>query len=75
MQTIEESAKQMLTATQFFINYSTKGLIKSGKVRKEDEDHLILAFMELMEQETQEFKRKFNCTLPNEPRESRIFTF
>lgn len=26
MQTIEESAKQMLTATQFFINYSTKGL-------------------------------------------------
>ena len=68
MQTIEESAKQMLTATQFFINYSTKGLIKSGKVRKEDEDHLILAFMELMEQEAQEFKRKFNRTLPNEPR-------
>lgn len=75
MQTIEESAKQMLTATQFFINYSTKGLIKSGKVRKEDEDHLILAFMELMEQEAQEFKQKFNRTLPNEPRESRIFTF
>lgn len=75
MQTIEESAKQMLTATQFFINYSAKGLIESGKVRKEDEDHLILVFMELMEQETQEFKRKFNCTLPNEPRESRIFTF
>ena len=75
MQTIEESAKQMLTATQFFINYSTKGLIKSGKVRKEDEDHLILAFMELLEQEAQEFKRKFNRTLPNEPRESRIFTF
>ena len=68
MQTIEESAKQMLTATQFFINYSIKGLIKSGKVRKEDEDHLILAFMELMEQEAQEFKRKFNRTLPNEPR-------
>ena len=75
MQTIEESAKQMLTATQFFINYSPKGLIESGQVRKEDEDHLILAFMELMEQEAQEFKRKFNCTLPNEPRESRIFTF
>ena len=75
MQTIEESAKQLLTATQFFINHSVKGLIESGKVRKEDEDHLILAFMELMEQEAQEFKQKFNRTLPNEPRESRIFTF
>ena len=60
MQTIEESAKQMLTATQFFINYSTKGLIKSGKVRKEDEDHLILAFMELMEQEAQAEYSLFN---------------
>jgi hypothetical protein len=75
MQTIEESAKQLLTATQFFINHSVKGLIESGKVQKDDEERLMLAFMTLMAEEAQEFKQEFNRTLPNEPRESRIFTF
>lgn len=75
MQTIEESAKQLLTATQFFINHSVKGLIESGKVQKDDEERLMLAFMALMAEEVQEFKQEFNRTLESPQAESNVFSY
>ena len=75
MQTIEESAKQLLTATQFFINHSIKGLIESGKVQKDDEERLMLAFMALMAAEVQEFKQEFNRTLESPQAESNVFSY
>lgn len=75
MQTIEESAKQLLTATQFFINHSIKGLIESGKVQKDDEERLMLAFMALMAEEVQEFKQEFNRTLESPQAESNVFSY
>ncbi|MBN6075911.1 hypothetical protein HYE60_11815 [Aggregatibacter actinomycetemcomitans] len=75
MQTIEESAKQLFTATQFFVNHSVKGLIESGKIRKEDEERLVLAFMGLMEKEAQEFKQEFDRTLAPSQAESSVFSY